>query len=441
MDETYKTKKVGGDKIALLGLFVVAVLTAYLITASRSVIVLSEPIELSYAGLSVSMPSGNGWKSQKQWKYEENAFTLSSVFIPTPGKPTAFAHCRYLLAASNTSPEMRIKQKASEVDGATVEIDQTQTDMLAIDWVYIKKPETLLNMFFGTAKLPKDRQLDIIVYDAAGDADLAEQAFKRITESLNFKDSQLLEAGSEIIAKIKSKGLDSFLTNQNQQAFFLIKDIRNNITGFTMDVLIDSGQDAQLNIQAAGLLYVRGHYAHEQVTSFQSDNSFDEFAWKSENLSVTSRTGTEIILDEAGIMTVRKFNAQPKEDNYRPSSVAIPEPLLEQLFSQMLDSDSKEIVVDIIKADGTTTPTFVFSVEAEDTTANEEPGHVIKLEFLDGSGFSEQVYLDNEKQILKKLLRQKTVSILERSSSENVEKQFPERADYILRKSKLLKQN
>ena len=191
MDKTYDIKKIGGDKIALLGLFVVALLIARLIVASKSALILSEPIILTRAGLSVSMPSGNGWKSEKQWNYHENAFSfsLSSSFAPGPGKPTAWAYCRYLLAAETTTPQMRFEQRASEVDGVIIKTDRMQIDALTIDWVHIQKPRTSFSFLFGTARLPNNHQLDIEVHQIMGDAEMAELAFKRILKSLNFEST------------------------------------------------------------------------------------------------------------------------------------------------------------------------------------------------------------------------------------------------------------
>ena len=194
MNETHGTRKQGADKIVLLGLFIAALLTARLIVASKSALVLSEPVELAHTGLSVSMPMGNGWRSEKQWEYQQNAFILRSEFAPGPGRPTAWAYCQYLLAAETAAPEVRFEQKAFEIDGVIVRIDQTLTDTLAVDWAYIEKPGTPLSMFLGTARLPNNRQLDIQVHAIAGDADLAERAFKRIVKSLSFKDDELLEA-------------------------------------------------------------------------------------------------------------------------------------------------------------------------------------------------------------------------------------------------------
>ena len=136
-----------GDKIALLALFVIALLTARLIVAIKSTLVLSEPIKLAHTGLSASIPKGNGWQSKEQWNFRENTFTLSSNFAPGPGRPT-WAYCQYLLAAERTTPQMRFKQMASEVEGEIVETNQIQTGTLTIDWAHIQKPEIFLNILY-----------------------------------------------------------------------------------------------------------------------------------------------------------------------------------------------------------------------------------------------------------------------------------------------------
>jgi len=206
MDKTYDMRgtpqggnpKIGGDKIALLGLFIVAMLIARLIVASKSALILSEPIKLAYAGLSVSMPAGNGWKTEKRWRYREDTFSLSSSFAIGSNRPTAWANCRYFLVAETATPQMRFEQKAFELEGRIAKIDQTKTDTLIFDWALIEKPQTPLSFIFGTAKLPHNRQLDIEVHQIMSDAGMAERTFKRIVKTLSFKDNQLLKVVSEI---------------------------------------------------------------------------------------------------------------------------------------------------------------------------------------------------------------------------------------------------
>ena len=201
MNDAQGINKPGYDKIALLGLFIVALLTAHLIVVFKSKLIFSDPIRLSQTGLSVSMPSGQGWQSDQQWRYHENIFTISSLFPLGSDRPTAWANCRYLLSAERTTPQIRFEQKASEIDAVIAEINQTRTDTLTIDWVRIDKPEMHFSMFFGTVRLPDNRQLDIEANQLAGDGELAERVFKHIIESLKFEDNQLLKTSTEHILR------------------------------------------------------------------------------------------------------------------------------------------------------------------------------------------------------------------------------------------------
>lgn len=434
MDATYAIKKYDLGKVALLFLFIIALLLASFIVASRSHLVLSGPIILEHFGLSASIPAGNGWRTDKQWKHEESGFTLSSVFIPDSTNPTAFAQCRYLLAPPETTAIMQFEQKAAAA-GSTIETtDQIQTDDLAIDWAHIKKQGSLLDIFLGTARLPHNRRLDIEVHHIAGDMDLAEQVFKSIAQSLKFEDNQLMQVGSEVVTEIKNTGLAGLLYGREQQTFFLIKDVKNQSIGFTMDTLIDLGLDAQLNIQAETFFYSRSRRS-QQRTLFQSTDNLDEFIWKSETSTASGKTGTEINLSKDGTMTVKKFSLQTDEKHYQLGAAAIPEVLFDQLLVQMLASGREKIIVDIIDADGKITPVFVYREE------DENAAYVFELQLLDGRGFSERLYLDSREQIFKILLRQEGLYTLERTDAENILRQFPERAEYILQKSGTLEQN
>jgi len=440
MNDTHETKKMGGDKIALLGLFIAALLIARLIVAYKSGLLFSDPVRLSHTGLSVSMPNGNGWESDKQWKYQENIFTLSSFFPAGSSRPTARAHCRYVLGADTTTPLERFEQEAAKADATIMETSQTQTGTLTIDWAKVDKPEVFLCVFLGTARLPDNRQLDIEVHQIAGDDQMAEQVFKRIIEDLKFEDNQLLKSGTEVVAEIKSKGLGGFLDNQNRQDFFLIKDSRKHTIGFIMDVLVDSGPGALLNLRAGGLSYIRGLRPLEQGTSFQCSDDLSEFIYKSEISSRAGRSGMEIIAGKDNIMTMRKFGAEPDEKSYRLNPAAIPEVFLDQLLEQMLDGDKKAIIVDTVQADGKIVPTLISGIEVtKDISADEDAAHVFKLELLDGQGFSEQLHLNTRRQVYKRLVRQDNIYILERTNLEGIVREFPERAEYILQKNQTLK--
>jgi len=445
MDNTRGTKKHEYDKIALLGLFALSLLMAYLIVVFRSRILFSDPIRLSKTGLSVSMPSGLNWQSEKKWKYQENMFSVSSLSPRGSDRPTAWASCRYMLSAEAATPQMQFQQRASAINAVVRQTNKTQTNKLTIDWARIDIPEMQFSMFFGTSRLPDNRQLDIEVGRIAGEVELTEQIFKRIIENLKFEDNRLLKAGAEIVATIKSRGLSNFLNNQNRQAYFLIKDEEKNNIGFTMDVLIKTGIDGsaagdQPDIRAAGQFYIRGQDFVEHATSFQCSNNLDEFVYKSETNTRTDKSGAEMILDESDAITIRKFHTQPEGNSYQLGPAMIPDVFLDQLLMQMLDSDKDQIIIDIIEATGNIIPTYLAKIEAEeDMTSEENATYAFELELLDGRGFSERLFMNDQKQVYKRVAHQKSIYILERTSAENIAREFPEHADRILRNSLLLR--
>lgn len=438
MDTTYNIRKIGGDKIALLGLFALALLVARVVVASKTAIILSRPIILAHTGLSVSMPAGNGWRSNGQWKYSENGFSLSSDFTVGPDNPSAWAYCQYLLVSRTTTIQMQFEQKASEVDGEIIKTDQRQAGALTFHWALIRKPQTALSFIFGTTVLPYKRQLDIEVHQVINDSEMAERTFERIVDSLDFEDKDLLKAGSEIIAKIRSRGLRGFSDSHNQRAVYLIKDSGMQNIGFTVDVFSNPEQDAQFDVRAAGIFYIKGKYASEQVTSFQSQDDLEEFVWKTETYSRTGRSSIEMLLEEFELITIRK-HSEKTEARYSLSPAAIPEIFIEQLIGQMLDDNKNDIIVDVIEANGRIVPILVSEIENEEEIADEEVAYLFKLELLDGRGYFEYVYLNDQRQIYKRVMQQKETYVIESTTLEDVMQKFPERANYILQAEKMLR--
>ena len=366
-------------------------------------------------------------------------FTISSLFPVGSDKPTTWANCRYLLSAKMTAPQLRFEQIAAEIDAVIVETGQTQAGGITIGWARIDKPEFLFTVFYGTARLPDNRQLDIEVRHIASEGRFAEQAFQGIIESLKFEDNELLETGTEIVTQIKTRGLAGFLDNQNRQAYFLVKDESKRTLGFITDVLVDSGTETQRNIRSAGLFYMKGQNSFEQATSFQCSNSLEEFVYRSELSSKADRRGTEIMQKKAGEIIVRRFQAELQEKIYRLNPAATPDIFLDLLLLQMLESDKDRIIVDLIEANGKIIPTLIAAVvAAEDLNADEDTAYVFELELLDGRGFIERIYMNDRKQIYKRLARQDNEYILERTDAKSIAIEFPEYAEFVLRNNQIL---
>lgn len=324
--------------------------------------------------------------------------------------------------------------KASEVDGEIAETARTQVGGLTVDWVRIERPDFLLTTFWGTAELPNGRQLDIEVHQIMSDPELSKRIFNRILTNLKFTDNPLLEAGAEVVTTMKNKGLVSYLNDQNQRMLYLIKDSAERPVGFTIEFLVDSGKEYPLNVKGASFLYIGGQNTLEQETSFQCSNNLNAFTYLNRIDSREGRSGTQTALDESGTLSVKKFGLSPDKGQYYPGAVALPDVFFGHIFQQMLDSDKREIVVDLIDADGRIIPTYITGIESE----NPQAAYVFDLDILDGRGFSQRVFLDKQRHLYKSLIQQKNLYIIERASAEEIINEFPERASSILQNSRML---
>ncbi|HUW20280.1 MAG TPA: hypothetical protein VMW16_13360 [Sedimentisphaerales bacterium] len=249
-----------------------------------------------------------------------------------------------------------------------------------------------------------------------------------------------LRAGRDIVAEIKRKGISSFLDSMGRKSFFLIKNARGQTTGFTMDVFIEAAPDARLNIQSTGLLYIRGRYGREQLMSFQSDESFTEFAWKSEYAAPRQKGGTELVLEKSGVLTVIESGKSPEKVSYKPGFSSIPEYLLDLVLTQMLDSARRKIIVETINADGRTVEAIVSRTD-DSGPPEDKQQYEFLVNFLDGRRASQRVYLDSRKRISKILLKEDGIYLFERTTMENVLLEVPEAARYIPQEHKILGPN
>ena len=433
MRENYETKKYPLE-LALLGLLVIVVLIARLVVTVRTAVVFSKPVTLQYSGLSVPMPAGRGWQSQKQWKYHDNSFTLSSIFQPTQNSPAVVVQCRYLLAAANASAAHQFRLKASALRGIIEKTDRIKSGTVIIDWAKITQKETPLQTFFAVADLPDNRSFTVEVHHVAGDEGTAQHVFQKLITGLEFQPCELLATGARIVTEIKNTTLPELLSTSDHKSFFMIKNQKNHPIGFTMRIILDTPSNTQLAVQAASFLYAREPLAREQVTLFQSAASLDRFTWKSQSSAVFDKKAVEMNLSKDGILSVKTFSPFAREKNYQLSSAAIPEIFIDLILLQMLASDSKNAVVDLIDADGTIAPALISKIETEDVP------YEFSLQTLDNSGIVERITLDSKKQISKVLLKQKDTYTLERTTAEDILMYFPERSEYILQADKMLKQ-
>jgi hypothetical protein len=119
------------------------------------------------------------------------------------------------------------------------------------------------------------------------------------------------------------------------------------------------------------------------------------------------------------------------------SEASVPDAVIEAVCMQMLDDDIDSIMVDVILMDGQIQPTVISATKASDS---ESPAaYITKTEFI-GSDDSEEIYFDSDMKIIKRILTQNGILVLEPTNMEELVHRFPERADHIIQRSKTIRQ-
>lgn len=448
MRESYEFKKPGIDKITLLGLFVLALLLAHLIVLSKKTVRLNKPVELHPFGLSISLPTGAGWRAQSRWTCRKNAYQISSLFASTPDSFETVVNCTYSLAPLKLEPDDWFNQIASSYSAQIINKDTiitAQPDQnLTFSCARLKADDRLLDIRLATTELPYGKRLDIELHNYSGDSELAEETFKKVLQNAGFQDNKILAAAASVVDKIKKTGIDNLL-EANQNSFFLIENLQQKAIGFTNTITTTSAvsepfsQD-RLNAEIADYQYIRDAFPSEHLALFKCNGSISRFSYKSETASLIGRTGHEIILDPNGIVTLKSSKDRPRPQKFRPSSLAVPNLLLDQVLIQMLTDNQKTMLIEMINYDGKIIPALITKKQQSDNLVDQIESHTFNVELLDGSGFTQQIYLDSRPQISKALLFYDNKYILVRCSQEKILNLFPEKAGYLLRKITPLQQ-
>ena len=440
MNEKFELKKLGADKLAFLGLFIISLLVAQLMVYAKSAVVFSDPIELPHTGLSISIPNGRGWVGTNEWRFRNGAFELFSNFKAGRTLPLATVTCQYLATSQDINPEAWLRNQSDEPNDVAIESGTMKKGSLTVRWAHKVRR---VNTFLGTVELPHNRVVIIEVVENSLAIDMAEKVFKKIIEKLEFKEENSIKTGMEIVNEMKSKGLETFINSRNQEAYFLIRDSLNNNLGFTVDMLGKASKDisdAGRRIRGASQLFFTGANRQEQNSFFSSDKDLSAYAWQSKSLSRTDVTTTKIVRDETGTIKVSALiNNTSGENTYANRPDVIPTMLLELILDRIIENDIDEVVLDMIDSSGNLKPAL-FSVE-HGTRNDEGDEKVIRLEFINGTGAFELLYLNDENQLVKEVIHRDGTYILERTTFESVQQEFPRQAGDILRREQLFEDN
>ena len=445
MNSFYKTAAKWSDKIALAALLLIGLIIAHFIVSGHSAVNFSEPVELDFMGTAVSLPAGNGWQNEPQWKFEQNDYSISSFFKAELPNPLIIVNCRYLLAEVDAEPQKQIEKKARQISGKITEKGVLQADDVEFSWACIEQENEKVKQppaFFASTVLPNGRVLNIEVRYAQGGRDLGWKIFEKTVKKVTIKDTPFYDNGIELVTKIKKDGVNKFLPELQSRSYFVVADVQGRPLGYTIDIKADLGSQVRMPIHAASNLYLQGRRGREQVVIFQSDNNLSEFIWKNENVNRFGRSASEGVYDKTGVLAVKEYgvfvsdNFRGDTDSfeqsfYRPGPAAFPDNLSDLAYDSMLDSSYDKILLDVIRPDGLIIPVLISKMEVEnDKTDN--IAYALRVDFLDGRKTYLQVYFNNQKEILREIVRDSETFVLQQATAEQLLEIFPDKSGQIL---------
>jgi hypothetical protein len=437
MVDENKTLKHISKTIALPALLVISLLVARLVMHTQTGLRMSAPIELNRSGLSISMPSGSGWKCEEKWAFENSSFNVSSIFV-SGLNDRSYAQCRYLLAAGTETPQERLGQEYSGTK--LVVTGQSTSGNLTVNWATINT-DSGIEIILGVCELADGRQLEIEVLQGASEQNPAKDIFEKIVKSIRFSDNGLLQAGVRLISDIRNEGLN-IDSGRQLVSFFTITDAHNKTIGFTMDAMALVKADVNTAFKAADYYYLRGPTANEQVGFFRGSADLRQFTWRVETISRMGSKGIEMSAD-SGILSVHRLRAGSPSNKrtgketaeYELGETAVPDIVLDPILTKVMDSSGQALIIDIIRSDGSIMPIYIEKLlpAREQTDSNS-----VRIEWLDGRNYSQQTYYDNSKKPTKIVLTQDGTYNLNRTDANEIATTFPERANLVSDKKQLL---
>jgi hypothetical protein len=442
MVDENKTGKHIARTIALPALLVISLLVARLVMHSKTGIRMSAPIELNRSGLSVSIPSGNGWKCEEKWAYENNIFSASSILNVGGATNRSYAQCRYLLATRAGTPQELLDEEHAKAKA--IETGQITAGQLTVNWASINT-DAGIEIILGVCELAGGRQLEIEVLQVAEEQGLAKQVFEKIAKSVRFSDNGFLQAGTRLLSEIRDEGVKGVLAGDadgRTVSLFAIADPRGRTIGFTMDAMAAIQTDANTTINAADYYYLREPVPDEQVSFFRGGADLRQFTWRVETNSRVGPQGIELTAD-SGKLSVRRLQTSLAVDRragretseYELGEATVPDIILGPVLTKIMDSNEQAVIIDVVRSEGIITPAYI---EKMPPAKGQTDSNSVRMEWLDGRGYWQQTYYDTSKKAVKIVLGQKSTYTLSPADANEIIKIFPERADFVRDKNKVL---
>ena len=395
-------------EIVLLAVFTMGLLIASLIVKRRANVILSAPVSVPGSGLSVSMPANTGWEHTTAWQYEESESSLTLVGeFRNPGRGSIDVRWRYILSTPQGSEQELLKQQAmgtgvmtSDFDTVGQEHPMTYARMVSS---VAGNPE---EFYLGVLRLDYNRSIELLVKSSGINNYYEETIFKSLAKSIQYQMPKQLADGRALI--------DTFLQSQSlpreKAAFpdeaFLIKDA---LTGVTLGYYAATHSLYTGDEQILRRYHIR-QFEHKYLTldsSLWFDPFKKDYRWQTEMsyFGMKEPHVYEIETDENGALLV-KCNVK-KTKTFSTAQFFLPEPLLPELASRFLQSESDNVIVDVLGTMGQLVPVYLEKISPEQAKAkSEETKYIIRMTYLHVQNSYDELYYDKSRTLLGKYEQQ-----------------------------------
>ena len=179
-----KLKKYLTADVVFMAIFAVSLLAARFVVINKHKIVLSEPINLESASLSVRMPTGGGWRFMDKWK----KLNIKGCYGLAAGMSTGHGNdilvqWRYISKAEPAEPQRRLTKRAGELNSEIIEAGQL-TGKTQMQWAQLQPSGSSSgDIFIGCGKLGYGQVLELEVV-VLGNPLFARRIFEKVGESV-----------------------------------------------------------------------------------------------------------------------------------------------------------------------------------------------------------------------------------------------------------------
>lgn len=412
----------GADKVVLLGILVLTLVAARILVAVRGQVNLSEPVELTYTGISAPLPEDPGWTSQKQWEHFSDSFSLTAEKVqPRSNQRIALFRWRYWLTRSELSASEQLGINAAIRRGSMVDSGSLMVDSYNLEWARIEIPIVGTSLFVGVINLDNQRRLELTV-EALSSSDLAEHTFFAAVEKLTAEPNNSLANGVELIQSFQSKPLDIESINGRDEMFFIMTDENGYRRGFLAQMLgavrLEDGSEGIGSVSVDFSDTSGIDIMHHSI--LQSAPDLSSFSWRSRtaNPRANEPMTFEMQLEDN---TLRLSSlALPRTVQLKVGPAAISEDLYLEVAVRFLKSDYDKAMIDLIYSDGRIMPTLL---EKKVSTGADDS--LVMLKRVDQPQIWFEVFFDEDMTVARQIVHQSQELILKPSNINEIVQTFP----------------